>query len=307
MGRRRARAVVGLYYFRNRYYDPEVGRFLQRDPLWDASNVGGQYTFVGCGPADLQDPTGGQAARRGPGLRYWLRNRDRIRRIREQVRARQALDFSTPADVQRREIPRQIEAETRAFFQRYGEPSTPGVTPRNTRLPEAIERFIRANSRLPTTAEAEELLRPSAISCPAQSERQFRQKPGEGPHLMGPEKAPRSAPPNSIYTQIARSKPDKAVQNTVYNRDGKPIGQVDFKEHHGARSGHGHAFPPGQHGVGHGPRAPHIPPPDVPVRWKVIPAGVSAQGGTPRVTPASGTGQGGIAPVPRVMPSPSRP
>ncbi|MGE0709337.1 MAG: RHS repeat-associated core domain-containing protein [Planctomycetota bacterium] len=44
------RAVVGLYYFRNRYYDPEVGRFLQRDPVWDAGNVGGQYTFVGCGP-----------------------------------------------------------------------------------------------------------------------------------------------------------------------------------------------------------------------------------------------------------------
>jgi len=55
---RRLDAETGLVYFRNRYYDPGTGRFLQRDPVWDASNVGGWYTFVGNGPWDGLDPTG---------------------------------------------------------------------------------------------------------------------------------------------------------------------------------------------------------------------------------------------------------
>ncbi|MBL4847828.1 MAG: RHS repeat-associated core domain-containing protein, partial [Planctomycetes bacterium] len=55
---RRFDAETGLLYFRNRFYDPEVGRFLQRDPVWDAGNVGGQYSFVGSGPASGVDPMG---------------------------------------------------------------------------------------------------------------------------------------------------------------------------------------------------------------------------------------------------------
>jgi RHS repeat-associated protein len=55
---RRLDEETGLYYFRNRYYDPGAGRFLQRDPVWDAGNVGGQYTFVGNGPVSAGDPLG---------------------------------------------------------------------------------------------------------------------------------------------------------------------------------------------------------------------------------------------------------
>jgi len=55
---RRLDAETGLVYFRNRYYDPGTGRFVQRDPVWDASNVGGWYTFVGNGPWSHQDPLG---------------------------------------------------------------------------------------------------------------------------------------------------------------------------------------------------------------------------------------------------------
>jgi len=39
---RRFDPETGFYYFRNRYYDPSSGRFLQRDPVWDAENVGNQ-------------------------------------------------------------------------------------------------------------------------------------------------------------------------------------------------------------------------------------------------------------------------
>ena len=55
---RRFDAETGFYYFRNRYYDPTAGRFLQRDPVWDAANVGNQYTFVANGPATRLDPSG---------------------------------------------------------------------------------------------------------------------------------------------------------------------------------------------------------------------------------------------------------
>ena len=55
---RRFDSETGLYYFRNRFYDPEAGRFLQRDPVWDAGNVGGQYSFAGNGPASDRDPSG---------------------------------------------------------------------------------------------------------------------------------------------------------------------------------------------------------------------------------------------------------
>ena len=55
---RRFDPETGLYYFRARYYDPSTGRFLQRDPVWDAGNVGNQYSFVGNNPVNRTDPTG---------------------------------------------------------------------------------------------------------------------------------------------------------------------------------------------------------------------------------------------------------
>ena len=58
---RRLDAETGLYYFRNRYYDPQAGRFLQRDPVWDAANLGNQYTFAANGPISSRDPDGSQS------------------------------------------------------------------------------------------------------------------------------------------------------------------------------------------------------------------------------------------------------
>ena len=48
----------GLYCYRNRFYDPAAGRFLQRDPVWDAGNFGNQYTFAGNNPTSMADPSG---------------------------------------------------------------------------------------------------------------------------------------------------------------------------------------------------------------------------------------------------------
>jgi len=52
---------LGYYYFRNRYMDPALGRFVSRDPigLWgDAANLGNGYTYAASNPWSLVDPLG---------------------------------------------------------------------------------------------------------------------------------------------------------------------------------------------------------------------------------------------------------
>lgn len=51
----------GLYHFRNRYLDPEEGRFVNRDPkgIWgDSGNLGNGYAFCGGNPVNRRDPFG---------------------------------------------------------------------------------------------------------------------------------------------------------------------------------------------------------------------------------------------------------
>ena len=50
-------AETGLYYYRARYYSPEIGRFLQPDPIGyeDGLNM---YTYVGNNPVMNVDPSG---------------------------------------------------------------------------------------------------------------------------------------------------------------------------------------------------------------------------------------------------------
>jgi RHS repeat-associated protein len=48
---------IGLYYFRNRYYHPQLGRFLQQDPMGyeDSQNL---YQAFGMNPVNFLDPFG---------------------------------------------------------------------------------------------------------------------------------------------------------------------------------------------------------------------------------------------------------
>lgn len=54
---RRWDAQVGLYYYRARYYDPELGRFLETDPVLYADQMN-LYAYVGNNPLNATDPTG---------------------------------------------------------------------------------------------------------------------------------------------------------------------------------------------------------------------------------------------------------
>ena len=47
-----------LYYYRARYYDPEIGRFISEDPLGFASGDTNFYAYVGNNPVNFNDPTG---------------------------------------------------------------------------------------------------------------------------------------------------------------------------------------------------------------------------------------------------------
>lgn len=50
------------------------------------------------------------------------------------------------------------------------------------------------------------------------------------------------AKPNSVYVQVHPTMTDKAIQSTVYNAEGKAVGQIDWKTQHGVGPGHGHGF-----------------------------------------------------------------
>ncbi len=49
---------IGLYYYRARYYDAEIGRFIGEDPISFAGGDANLYRYVGNSPLNATDPTG---------------------------------------------------------------------------------------------------------------------------------------------------------------------------------------------------------------------------------------------------------
>jgi RHS repeat-associated protein len=51
-------AVLGMYYYRARYYAPGIGCFVSEDPLGFAGGDTNLYRYAGNGPTNATDPTG---------------------------------------------------------------------------------------------------------------------------------------------------------------------------------------------------------------------------------------------------------
>lgn len=49
---------TGLYYYRARYYDPSVGRFITQDPISFAGGDANLYRYVSNQPVIATDPSG---------------------------------------------------------------------------------------------------------------------------------------------------------------------------------------------------------------------------------------------------------
>ena len=49
-------ALLGLYYYKARMYSPQLGRFLQTDPVGSADDLN-LYAYVGNNPVNYTDPT----------------------------------------------------------------------------------------------------------------------------------------------------------------------------------------------------------------------------------------------------------
>ncbi|USX10603.1 RHS repeat-associated core domain-containing protein [Paraburkholderia fungorum] len=47
-----------MYYYRNRYYSPSIGRFISEDPIGYASGQANAYAYVGSNPVSYSDPSG---------------------------------------------------------------------------------------------------------------------------------------------------------------------------------------------------------------------------------------------------------
>src|SRR5687768_13807633 len=49
---------TGLYYYRARYYNPTLGRFISEDPIGFAGGDANLYAYVGNDPISYKDPSG---------------------------------------------------------------------------------------------------------------------------------------------------------------------------------------------------------------------------------------------------------
>jgi len=49
--------IISTYYYRARYYDPEIGRFVSEDPLGFEAGIN-FYAYVGNNPINRNDPSG---------------------------------------------------------------------------------------------------------------------------------------------------------------------------------------------------------------------------------------------------------
>ena len=311
---RRLDTETGLYYYRARHYSTEMGRFLSRDPIgpWgDETNCGNTYAYGGNNPLSGWDPTGMgwfSAVRDfGAGLIGGAVETVTLGFVESSTVGNAlgadtasvsykagsltgaigtgiALNVATSGvfgaadatvNVTRGAIQVGVgiaNGSTESLLSgltSIGLELLPGAMPSGT---SSAGRGLAnagddAGSISRNASGAGTKIEPSAASRPP---------PGSGSHFQGSEKAwADGATPNSKWTQTHPEMPDKAIQTTIYDADGKAVGQVDWKHQHGAGPGHGHGLEtPGDLGSGHQGSGEFFEPDNLPDGWGDLPDGV---------------------------------
>jgi len=282
-------AETGTYFYRARQYDPERGRFLQRDPIGFEAGLN-LYQYVRSAPIAHVDPTGlkekGVFDHIGEALKDVADAiGDAMHEAAKVVPLLGLIEVANEISPLNKAVIEKIEDVHVAVDKKIAEGT--GLTPKAATGWRAFVEMllIRHGSKVmrgrpkgkaaepssgPTPPKPPGAVTPGAspIPVPAPSI-----PPGSGPIIFGPEKGPMSGgPPCGIHSRVGKS--GRVVQNTIYDSNGLPVGHVDFRPHGGQPSGHGHNFPPGEPGPGHGPGAPHIPPGQLPPDWLRTPPGL---------------------------------
>ena len=250
-------SFTGLYYYRARWYDANLGRFISEDPIGFAGDDVNLYGYTWNNPIKYSDPTGLDGW--GNDTADWLDERIEFSRQwyqgDDQEWIRNGL-INTGADLAfgSSEMLRVGSGTAQAFCD-----CDENIYGRAAFLAMDIQRASGLFA----------LLGGAGVRLSGGSQSQMCR-------FSGTDKPWRSgATPDSVYTHID-PKTGKAIQNAVYDGNGNVIGHVDFKNHGlGAQSGHGHMFPrPGDPSSGHGAGNPHIPHNQLPSGWGDLPNGV---------------------------------
>ena len=89
----------GLYYYRNRWYDPEVGRFISEDPIGFAGGDINLYSYVGNNPHGFIDPFGYSPCDPQKGKSQKQGGRSRRKRQSKDELAKDWLKFWNPLSI----------------------------------------------------------------------------------------------------------------------------------------------------------------------------------------------------------------
>lgn len=296
---------VGLVHMNGRVYDPELGRFISADPHIQApyvTNSFNRYAYVLNNPLKYTDPTGF----------YWEdfseHVSDALDRFSDWLSGRTHSEGDgNGSDNDNNESGKPDELsgwqnanqEFESFIKSYSRKVDDGLVSKmllaggmyNSDIDRATQVVLSLNSEMSESnlQDAKSAAIVVGAFLTVATGGKVKAKLGSGsywsnsyvaketPHFVGSEKAwAGGATPNSIYTQVHPNMPDKAIQNSIYNSEGKIVGQVDFKPQHGAPSGHGHKMTePGNIGSGHQGAETYVSPESLPSGWNNLPEGVN--------------------------------
>jgi RHS repeat-associated protein len=276
----RHEADLGLYYYRARWYDPSLGRFIQPDtivPEPGNPQAHNRYTYVYNNPFRYADPSGnnpeaiagfalGMVKQWGYNNLCWFPVSRQTLRVQEHESGAEIAGRIVGNLVSAVQAGHQVPAGMGiavkgGLLGLISGPPTGGATA-VTLSPAAIGAGaaiayhglsvgISASTEMATLTHM--MYSKSRGRGPSLSYKEPSHKV-TGAHTKGTDVALRTGEPGSAYTRFKDGTPQKT---TIYDHNGDAVIQIEWRGHQGVRGPHWHEFPPGRPDLGHGASAPH--------------------------------------------------